>query len=255
MNNKSFDSKRIAEGYAKRPWVHKSVMEQIKTDCEVDGTFKNGLDVGCGAGLSTKALKLICDKVTGTDISESMIGVCEELYKESEYSFYVAAAEETKLSEVPYDIVTAAGVVNWVEREKFLANMQEVMGQDGLLVIYDFWITDKMLDELAYTEWHQKEYLREFPKPPRKENTWSQTDLGEHFLMKNQIIYQMQYEFDLDSFGDFMMIQSNVNVQVEEGKRTETEVRQWMKETLSPIFGEEKKQLIFEGYNWYIEKV
>ena len=63
MNNKSFDSQRIAEGYAKRPWLHKSVMEQIKADCKVDGTFKRGLDVGCGAGLSTKALKLICDKV------------------------------------------------------------------------------------------------------------------------------------------------------------------------------------------------
>lgn len=35
MNNKSFDHKRIADGYAKRPWLHKSVMEQIKADCEV----------------------------------------------------------------------------------------------------------------------------------------------------------------------------------------------------------------------------
>lgn len=255
MNNKSFDSQRIAEGYAKRPWLHKSVMEQIKADCKVDGIFKRGLDVGCGAGLSTKALKLICDKVTGTDISEAMIGVCEELYKESEYSFYAAAAEETKIPKVPYDIVTAAGVINWVDREKFLDNIKEVMEQGGLLVIYDFWITDKMNAKEAYTEWYQKEYLQNFPKPPRKENTWSQLDLGERFLMKKQVTYQMQYEFDLDSFIDFMMIQSNVNVQIEEGKRAETEVRQWMNETLSPIFGEEKKQLIFEGYNWYIEKM
>ncbi len=29
MNNKSFDSKRIALGYAKRPWLHKSVIEQL----------------------------------------------------------------------------------------------------------------------------------------------------------------------------------------------------------------------------------
>jgi len=125
--------------------LHKSVMAQIKVDCEVECTFKNGLDVGCGAGLSTKALKLICDNVTGTDISEAMIGVCEELYKEAGYSFYVAAAEETKIPKVKYDIVTAAGVINWVEREKFLGNMQAVTGKGGLLVIYDFWITDKML--------------------------------------------------------------------------------------------------------------
>lgn len=254
MNNKSFDSKRIAAGYAKRPWLHKSVMEQIKEDCEVKANFKNGLDVGCGAGLSTKALKLICDKVTGTDISEAMIEVCKELYADLDFEFYVAAAEQTRIPAEPYDIVTAAGVINWVDRELFLNNLQEVMAQEGLLVIYDFWITDQMVDGEAYTRWYQEEYLRNFPKPPRKENTWRQEDLGKHFKLKKQVNHQMSYEFDLNSFIDFMMIQSNVNAQIEEGKRDEAEVRQWMSETLKPIFGVGKRQLIFEGYNWYIEK-
>lgn len=254
MNNKSFDSKRIAAGYAKRPWLHKSVMEQIKEDCEVKYNFRNGLDVGCGAGLSTKALKLICDKVTGTDISEAMVEVCKELYTDLDFEFYVAAAEQTRIPAEPYDIVTAAGVINWVDRELFLNNLQEVMAQGGLLVIYDFWITDKMVDGEAYTHWYQEEYLRKFPKPPRKENTWCQEDLGKHFELKKQVNHQMQYEFDLNSFIDFMMIQSNVNAQIEEGNKTETEVREWMKNTLEALFGEDRKRLVFEGYNWYVEK-
>ena len=61
MNNKSFDTKRIAEGYANRPWLHKYVIEQIKLDYPTKFNYKNGLDVGCGAGLSTKALKLITE--------------------------------------------------------------------------------------------------------------------------------------------------------------------------------------------------
>lgn len=32
MDSRSFDSGRIAEGYLKRPWLHKSVMEQVKED-------------------------------------------------------------------------------------------------------------------------------------------------------------------------------------------------------------------------------
>ena len=254
MNNKSFDHKRIAEGYAKRPWLHKSVMEQIKADCEVEQNFKNGLDVGCGAGLSTKALKIICERVTGTDISEAMIKVCKELYIDSEYSFYVAAAEETQIPLEPYDIVTAAGMINWVDKDRFLQNMREVIAPSGLMVIYDFWITDKMVDNDAYTEWYQNQYLIHFPKPPRKENVWTQTDLGECFILKDQVTYQMQYEFDLEAFIDFMMIQSNVNAQIEEGSKTENEVRNWMKQTLQPIFGRDSKRLFFEGYNWYIEK-
>ena len=73
MNQITFDAKRIAEGYLNRPWLHKKVMEQFVKDCKITSNFQNGLDVGCGAGLSTKALRLICDRVTGTDISEQMI--------------------------------------------------------------------------------------------------------------------------------------------------------------------------------------
>ena len=118
MDNRSFDSKRIALGYAKRPWLHKSVIEQLLCDCNLDESykFKNGLDVGCGAGLSAKALRLICDKVTGTDIADSMVEVCKELYGDDKaYSFYVAKAEETKLSDTKYDIVTDAGFCQLVD--------------------------------------------------------------------------------------------------------------------------------------------
>lgn len=145
MDSRSFDSGRIAEGYLKRPWLHKSVMEQVKEDCGIKLFFRNGLDVGCGAGLSTKALKLICDRVTGTDISEAMIEVCRKTYKEDGYSFYRAKAEETAVPENHYDIVTAAGVINWVERDKFLKNMSQVMEPGGLLIIYDFWISRSIM--------------------------------------------------------------------------------------------------------------
>ena len=252
MDNNSFNSKRIAEGYAKRPWLHKAVIEQLKQDCKITENFRNGLDVGCGGGLSAKALKLICDKVTGTDISEAMIEVCEELYHEENYSFYVAAAEETKVPTEPYDIVTAAGVINWVDRDRFLANMHQVMSRGGLLVIYDFGITHRMEENEAYTHWYRQEYLANFPKPPRKENIWMQEDVGENFRINSRVTYEMTYEFDMQSFIDFMMIQSNVNVQIANRRKTEEDVRKWMKETLQPIFAEKNQKLIFEGYSWYM---
>ena len=35
MNNKLFDSKRIAEGYKDRPFLHKQVIEQLQKDIYV----------------------------------------------------------------------------------------------------------------------------------------------------------------------------------------------------------------------------
>lgn len=253
MNSKSFDTERIALGYANRPWIHKDIIGEIAKEYEKRSDFQNGLDVGCGAGLSTKALRLICEHVTGTDISEAMINVCQTLYKDSGYNFYAASAEETRHPDKLYDIVTAAGMVNWVDRDKFLDRMHDIMTSDGLLVIYDFWITDRMKENNTYKEWYQNQYLSEFPKPPRKENVWHQDEMREHFLIRKQTTYEICWKFGLEEFVDFMMIQSNVNAKVESGERTMTEVREWMLGTLRPIFGDLERTLIFEGYCWYIE--
>lgn len=252
MDNKSFDSQRIAEGYGKRPWLHKQVMEQIKKDCGITDIFKNGLDVGCGAGLSTKALRLICEQVTGTDISPEMINVCKHLYKDKTYHFYVAKAEETILPAKKYDIMTAAGVINWVDREKFLSNASQVIKENGIMIIYDFWITDCMSGNAEYTEWYQKQYLQKFPKPPRNEDIWKQESLSHGFVMEKQISYEMEYAFELVDFIEFMMIQSNVNAKIENGAFTEQDVRLWMKRTLHNIFKSRTQTLIFSGYNCII---
>lgn len=255
MNNKSFDDKRIAHGYASdRPWLHKFVIERLKSDLNITKTFHNGLDVGCGAGLSTKALKLICDNVTGTDISGEMIQICLDTYAASEFTFYTAKAEESPLPETPYDIVTAAGVINWVDKEKFLKNMNLVMAKKSMLIIYDFWISDKMSGNDAYTKWFHNLYLTNFPKPSRNENMWRQSDMPEEFIIKKQVTYQIQHEFALDSFIRFMMTQSNVNMQIQNHQKTESEIYDLMQQTLSPIFHESSQALIFDAYSWYIER-
>lgn len=255
MENPLFDGKRIARGYASdRPMLHKQVMERLTSDLKITEAFHNGLDVGCGAGLSARALKLICGSVTGTDISKEMIQLCIENHDASEYTFYAAKAEETRIPETPYDIVTAAGVINWVDRDAFLENMKLVMDPGALLVVYDFWISDKMVGNDAYTEWFHKFYLAEFPKPPRNEEVWRQSDLPEEFLIKDQVTYQIRHEFGLDAFIRFMMTQSNVNLQIQQGKRTDNEIYRSMKRTLSPIFSETGQTLIFDAYSWYIER-
>lgn len=253
MDNKAFDAQRIAEGYAKRPWLHKEVIEKIKKECNIEH-LDNGLDVGCGAGLSTKALRLLCNCVTGTDISPEMITVCEAIYKDSSYTFYVSKAEETKMPSVLYDIITAAGVVNWVDKDLFLDNAEKVLCSNGLIVVYDFWITDRMDGKPEYTEWYKEEYLKKFPKPYRKEDVWQQADLTDAFRMENQTTYELTYSFSLNEIIDFMMIQSNVNEKVEKGIMSVEEVRSWMRNSLQPIFNGENRTLIFEGYNWYIRK-
>ena len=129
-----------------------------------------------------------------------------------------------------------------------------VMEDGGLLVIYDFGITDKMAGNDTYTTWYREEYLKRFPKPFRKENKWTQADLPTGFTMEKQTEYDMEYEFELGSFVDFMLIQSNVNAQIEGGSISADEAKDRMMESLAPIFEQSKKNLIFHGSSWYIRK-
>lgn len=252
MDNKAFDFKRIAQGYKDRPFLHSQVMEQLQKEWH-ETHFYNGLDVGCGAGLSTKGLKQICDKATGTDISEEMILVAKEMCPEDGYTFFACPAEETPVSETKYDIVTAAGMVQWVEQEKFLGSLSKVMEKNGLLFIYDFWISDKMEKTDSYTDWWHNQYLVKFPRPARKDNRWTAEEVAVYgFMMEKQNTFTLHYEFDKDSFIKFMLIQSNVNAKIEgEGQDIE-EISAWFEETLEPIFQGQKKMLVFEGYSWYI---
>lgn len=130
------------------------------------------------------------------------------------------------------------------------------MREKGFLIIYDFWITDKMKGKDAYTRWWYDRYLKEFPKPPRKENVWTQEmTLSYGFALNNRKMYTLEYEFDKEAFIRFMLVQSNVNVQIEEGRKTVREVRDWFDVSLKDIsrndmFMDGKETLIFEGYDW-----
>lgn len=261
MDEKSFDEERIAQGYAKdRPYLHGQVIDCIKEylynkeKLQITQRFHHGLDVGCGAGLSTKALKNICDKVTGTDISEEMIKISKALYRNQRFQFQKNKAEDCFAAENTFDIVSAAGVVNWVDREAFLTSLRYMMKEKGFLIIYDFWISDQMKDCASYTDWWRKEYLVEFPKPPRKEDTWQEGDMAPFdFHKKEQLTYELTYSFTMESFIRFMMIQSNVNIQITQGKKTSEDVYRWFQKTLTPVWKNQEHTLIFQGYAWILQ--
>ena len=264
MKNTDFDFKRIAEGYKNRPYLHKQVIEQFQNDTGGQ-QFTLGLDIGCGAGLSTKALKSICANVIGTDISSEMIHVAEEVCEQDEnITCLVSSAENLKVSDltvlnlpiedIKIDIATAAGAIQWIDRDPFLSNMHQLMRDNGYLLIYDFAISDTMLENPAYTDWWHNQYLIEFPRPYRNESVWRNEDVSPYgFRMIDQIDLKMEYSFDLESFIEFMMIQSNVNAMIETGEISVEEVHQWFQLTLSPIFHDQTQHLLFKGYSWYLQ--
>ena len=65
-----FDTPAMAAGYAKsRPEVHPHIIERARKHLPVPLPVAHALDVGCGAGLSTRALQTIARHALGIDPS------------------------------------------------------------------------------------------------------------------------------------------------------------------------------------------
>ena len=254
MDHKAFDYKRIAIGYKERPFLHKNVIELLQREIPIQG-MERGLDIGCGAGLSSKALKLICNHVTGTDISEHMIEAAREVCNQDGFNFFVCKAEEIPEPEKKYDIVTAAGVIQWIEQEKFLKNLYKIISNSGVLIIYDFWITDRMIGTDEYTDWWNHKYLKKFPRPTRNDKEWTQDEVEKYgFSFTKKMNFEIKVPFNKESFIKFMMIQSNVNAKNEACEISEKEAEIFFRESLETIFDRESKTIMFQGYRWYIHK-
>lgn len=250
-----FDYKRIAEGYAKsRPQYHLLVMDMLRKDLKLEGMLSKGLDVGCGAGLSTTALRKICENVIGADASVEMIKSACKSADVSGVKFIQCSAENLKFPADTFDIVTVSGAINWINEDIFLPLTKEFLKEDGILLIYDNTMSDCMEGVAEYTKWWHEQYLERFPKPPRKENVWQSEDIQQYgFTILNRVTYHNSMEMSRNKFIDFMVTQSNVIARVEEQGESLHDVRRWFEETLEDIFRGQKRTLIFEGYNWYLK--
>jgi ubiquinone/menaquinone biosynthesis C-methylase UbiE len=126
-----FSHERVAEGYARyRPYYHPLIMKKIRECTGVEGKFDNALDVGCGTGLSTIALREIAEHVTGTDNSHEMITVAQ-IQNEEEIPYFHAPAEHLPFKDQSFDLLTICGAINWIDRTQFFPEAKRVLKEKG----------------------------------------------------------------------------------------------------------------------------
>lgn len=259
MDGRFFDDRRIAKGYAKdRPFLHTQVIDMVKKECIGSRIFQNGLDVGCGAGLSTRALKALCNEVTGIDISGEMIEEAKTLYTEPGYAFRKGSGEAIPFPDVSVDIISGAGMINWTDRNAFLISAGRVLEKRGILFLYDFWISDRMVENDVYSLWWHDSYRKNFPVASGKKEMpwWSDEDVTSYgFRTVKQTSFYLKWGFTKKEFIRFMMLQSDVNAQTGKEGKTREAIEDWFATTLTPVFQREREFGVFEGYYWLYEKI
>lgn len=132
----------IATHYAAyRPPLHEIILKRAIASSD---NQRLGLDIGCGTGRSSRALKKYCHLVVGLDPSEAMLREVEKI----EGVIYVSAAgEKIPLVKNLVDIVTIAGSLNYIDRAMLATELKKVCRSDAAIVVYDFEIDLSNIEE------------------------------------------------------------------------------------------------------------
>ena len=251
-----FAFQRVAEGYARhRPYYHPLVMDKIRQQLKPNGKYQTALDVGCGTGLSTMALKALADNVSGVDGSDEMIAVANT-NRDQRITYYHAPAEALPFDAHSFDLITVCGAINWIDRSRFFPEARRVLKANGWLILYDNFITEHMRENVAYTAWYQEQYLSRYPKPPRDETPLTQPECERYGFHFSQETYTNEFAWSKDEYIEYMLTLSNVIVAVDMGNEALSDARRWMQKTLAPIVPEgQKGTFLFGGYIWYMKIV
>ena len=249
-----FAHKSAAERYAQhRPYFHPLVIEKIKVHLEHNTPVEQALDVGCGTGQSTKALKEIAESVIGIDVSDEMLDLA---YRQTGVEYYNASAEDLSLfDDGTFDLITTSMAFHWFDPNRFLSEAYKVLKTGGWLTPYNNWFSGQMKENESFEQWSRNIYLTRYPTPPRNSKLLTAelaTEFGfSSFHMEG---FQNEVEFTAEELSAYLTTQSNVIASVEQGNETIEDVYLWLVSQTKSYFNSTKATFVFGNSIWYLRK-
>ncbi len=248
-----YDSLRLAAGYAyARPPVHRHMIEAMRECLGTTRRFHEVLDIGCGAGLSTAALESFSDKVVGLEPVPAMLTFSHFVSPRSH--FLVGQAERLPFRAGIFDLITAAGSLNYVDLGLFLPEAARVLVSGGAMVIYDFSEGRRLRGSYRLAQWFS-EFQRRYPPPPdydldARSLAYEQSGLRLEGYRSISVPINMSF----DSYLPYVMTETSVEEAISRGV-PEPEIRSWCARTLHEVFGDTPLEVLFDGYIAWARRV
>jgi SAM-dependent methyltransferase len=248
-----YESPRVAAAYAfARPPVHQAIIAAVQKHLSLMAPLGRALDVGCGAGRSTAALGAIAQHTVGIEPVETML--VHRRVVAPGLSFVVGLGEALPFASGAFDIATAAGSINYTQPGLFLQEAARVLRRDGVLVIYDFspgrrFRTTRLLDEW-YTAFEDRYPSQHgYALDPR-----SLPFANASLRLDDYRELMIDLPMSAESYVRYVMSESGVELAIAQGT-DEKEILEWCTRTLHPLFGDEKRGVLFDAYTVYVRRV
>jgi SAM-dependent methyltransferase len=243
-----FSDTAMAAGYATaRPPVHPRVVALLRT-WRRGARVGVAADIGCGAGLSTRALLDVADRCVGFDPSESMIRAARRVSPGAR--FVVASAEAMPLASRTVELLTAAGSLNFVGTlDAVWIEARRVLARRGALAVYDFSTGRSFAGRPELDEWFET-FLARYPRPRSQARPLSPEILSviaDGFAVERAETFEASLPMTCESYVSYLLTETNVQEAVRAGTPLES-VRSWCMTGLSPVFAGRVQNVTFRGY-------
>jgi SAM-dependent methyltransferase len=240
-----FDVSHMAAGYAKsRPAVHIHIIDRLRDWLGLAGPLDMALDIGCGAGLSTVALRRDARHLIGLDPSAAMLRQARAVAPTA--CFTAAAAESLPVSDRSIDLMTAAGSLNWVDLARFFPEVRRALKASGALAIYDFSPGRERRGDDRLERWFD-DFKRRYPSPPAQPIVPEALSLAPYGLrLQRHEAFAVGLELDPDFYLEYVLTETNVAAAVRSGVPPD-EIREWCRRTLAVAFPD-RGEVLFRAY-------
>lgn len=244
MNDNPFDRPGAAERYAAgRPDFHARVIKRVGRRVAPHGRLDRALDIACGTGQSTRALRSLAEYVIGVDAAPGMLAAAPSL---AGTGYAAARAEALPFADASFELANVALALHWFDRRRFLAEASRVLRPGGHLVIYDSGFRGEMVGQPRFGDWVQAYYAR-YPRPPRAGGEISHKQAARARLA---LQHRESFAHDLimtrEDFVAYLTSQSNAIAATARGETFDT-IAAWIHDSVDDFFVGEPRTLRFSG--------
>jgi SAM-dependent methyltransferase len=241
-----YESPRMAAGYAfSRPPVHPHIIRRVRETLGLAAPVARALDIGCGAGLSAAALAPLARSVLGLEPVRAMLIHGHEVAPRA--SFVAARAEQLPFPSGCFNLVTAAGSLNYVDLETFLPEVARVMTASGVLVVYDFSAGRRLEQDGRLDAWYA-EFERRYPPKPGYEMDVRTLPYGRAGLrLTSYAEFEVAVPMTRHAYVAYAMSETGVELAVARGV-PEAGIRAWCESSLSGVLTDAPRDVLFDAY-------
>ena len=247
-----YDNRRMAWAYAfDRPPVHPHIIRALRTRLGLDARVGRALDVGCGAGVSTAALETVARATVGLEPAPAMLTHCRTVAPGA--AFVVGRAERLPFTAGSFDLVTAAGSLNYVDLPLFLAGLVRVLAPEGILAIYDFSAGRRLLDDNRLDAWYAA-FERRYPPKPGYDLDVRALPFDRFGLRLDRLdALEVAVPMTFASYLRYVMSESGVQTAISQGAE-EAGIRRWCESTLAGVLDDTPRDVLFDAYVGYVAR-